>query len=212
MNRGFSLVEALIGTLIIAVVGGGIFLCFSQGQETFEAQHDLRESGQQARIAMDQLIRSIRQAGNDPFDFLKAGGIPPVQIMGTNQIQINSDITGSVASTTGNPKESTGDPDGALSSLYEQIVFRYDSIGRQLFVDVGDGEQLLVDNVTTFDLNYFDLSGNPTTDSNALARVNIRMIVGTGRPDRQTGENRDLTLDSNVFLRAKSYDPFSASP
>ncbi|HEV8664104.1 MAG TPA: prepilin-type N-terminal cleavage/methylation domain-containing protein [Candidatus Methylomirabilis sp.] len=64
--RGFTLLETLLATAIVAVVLGAIYTMYLANQETFlkgEARSDLQQS---ARIAMDEMLRTLRDLGYDP--------------------------------------------------------------------------------------------------------------------------------------------------
>ncbi len=210
-EQGFSLLEALIVAAMLAIVSGGVLKILYQGQEGFQSETQMNRATEQARIAMDVMVRYLRHAGNDPFGNMEAGGIPPVQILGSREMLVSSDLTGSVASTTGDPKEATGDPNGDLTSIHEQIRFRHDPTTQRLFMDIGYGENVLADGVVTVDFEYFDRADVETTDSSEVARVKIKMIARTGRA-RRGGGNDLLTLHSDVFLRSQSFDPFAADP
>lgn len=207
---GFSLLEALVVAALLIVVTGGTLKILYQGQETFQSQTALNRTSEQARIAMDVMVRYLRHAGNDPFDFMESNGIPAVRIVSSSEMVINSDVTGAVASATANPKEATGDPDGALNSIHEQVRFRHDAGTERLFMDIGYGETELAQRVVALDLEYRDANGQPTGDSNAVAQVNIKMIVRTEQSGMRSA--RDLmTLHSEVFLRSKTFSPFEAA-
>lgn len=63
---GFTLLETLLATAIVAVVLGAIYTMYLANQETFlkgEARSDLQQS---ARIAMDEMLRGLRDLGYDP--------------------------------------------------------------------------------------------------------------------------------------------------
>ncbi len=210
-QRGFSLLEALVVASLLVVVSGGVLHIMYQGQKTFRSQNEMNRVSEQARIAMDVIVRYLRQAGNDPFDYMKDGGVPAVQILGSGEMLVNSDVTGSVASATGNPKEATGDPDGALDSIHEQVRFRHDPSTRQLFMDVGYGETVLSNGVLVLAFEYYDNAGQMTSNSSQVAQVKVKMVARTNRP--RMGSTHDLmTLHSDVFLRSMSFDPFEADP
>jgi len=65
-HRGFSLLELLPATAITAVVLGAIYTMYLANQQTFfrgEARSDMQQS---ARIAMDEILRTLRDLGYDP--------------------------------------------------------------------------------------------------------------------------------------------------
>ncbi len=206
MNKGFSFLEVLIVTAILAITLGAVFSLVYQSQQSFQSERQLNDTVQQARIAMDQIVRCIRQAGNDPRHSI---GVPPVEVLGTGYIRINSDITGSVASTTGNSMESTGDPDGTLSSVNERVTVRHDAGEQRLYLDIGDGEELLADHISALNLSFFDAQGAATTDPAAIVRVDIEMVAETAKTRASTGNINSVTLTSTAFIRNRSYQLFS---
>lgn len=209
MKKGFSLLEAMIAIAVFSLVSAGILSVLFQGQVSFQSQREMTRTSEQARIAMDQMVRFLRYAGNDPLNYMKASGIPPVEILNQGHIRINSDVTGSIPSSTANPKESTGEPDGTLSSINERVEFRYDAAGQRLFVDIGYGESLLADRVGFFEFEFLDTAGNETVNSDDVATVKIRMMANT-REEVQRGKVNRITLHSDVFLRSKAFNPFEA--
>lgn len=200
-SRGISLVEMMVGTTVLLLVGSSIVSSMFQGQKTFISQNDLMEASQDARIAMSQIKTFFRQAGNDPY----AIGLVPVTIDSANQTTIRSDVTG----VLGTGLTATGEPDGTLNNLYEQVVVRYDPAADQLFVNVGNGEELLARNISAFNLAFNDLQGAATTDGNQVARVHIELVLQTKSADMQTGNVNSVTLESDVMVRSKAYELFA---
>lgn len=205
MNRGYSLLEVLIVTIVLVIVTAAIFPLLYQGQQSFRGEKQFAEATQEARVALDQISRYIRQAGNDP---LEATSVAPIEILSTGHIRINSDITGSVASTTGNSKESTGDPNGSLNSIYERVEVRYDSTRQEIYLDVGYGEELLASNMSSFNLTFFDASGNTTSNPASIVRARIEMVAETEYDDPRTGRISSITLASDVFIRNQAFQLF----
>ncbi len=178
---------------------------FSQSQKLYTSQHDLVEASQVGRIAMNQIQSFLRQAGNDPSEI----GLTPITIDNANQCTIRSDVTGSVPDTGGDPMYATGESDGTLANLYEQVTIRYAPDDDELFINVGGGEQLLAEHMPLFELTFLDLQGNATADGNQIARVHIKMVVETSNSDLETGQVRTMTLESDVMVRTRSYRFFS---
>ncbi len=215
-----TLIEILISTAIFTVVAGGIFTIFNQSQHAFRSQGDVSRMVQQTRIAMDQIQTYIRQAGNDgqnvfdsqtpPFSHSHSGMFP-IEYSAAGHIQINSDITGAVGSGLG----ATGDPDGNFTARGEKVIIRYDSAQDELNIDIGDGEQVLAENISNFSFTFFDLAGNtissPASNEGDIVRVQIHVEAETENPDLETGKVQSITLDSDVMLRSKSYDLYGSS-
>lgn len=200
--------ELLIVTAIFSVVVAATLSLAHKAQLSFRSERDFTETAEQARIAMDQIVRYLRQAGNDPTGNLKKSGVSAVVADSPAEIQINSDITGS-AHATGEGRHDYGDPDGDNNDQMERVTVDYD--GHALYIDIGDGNgrQEMADNISNFSMEYFDRNGNSHMPASAdTARVVIRMTAETGRGDlRLKGSRRNrIALRSSVFLRNKALD------
>ncbi len=204
-NRGFTSVEALIAIVVLLVLLGATMSTFYQSQKLYTSQHDLMEASATGRVAMNQIQSFLRQAGNDPNNI----GLTPITIDNANQITINSDVTGAVPATSGQPMEATGEADGTLDNLYEQVTIRYDPGDKELFIDVGNGEQSLAENVPVFNWTFYDMQGNTTSDGTQIAKARIELAVESDNPDQQTGSLNSVTLQSEVMVRTQSYQFFS---
>jgi len=200
-QQGFTLLEVMITLAVMTIMMGPMVVVFFQSGTSFRAQSQQSELIQQMRIAMDQISRCIRQAGNDPSESL---GVPPVTILGSGHIRIATDITGSIPGAGGNELRATGDPDGALSSLYEIVEFRHNPGQNQILADIGLGEEPLAQGVSNLTFTCLDLNGNPTADPAAIARVQVSMTGRSTDPDLQMGKNYTLTLQSEVFIRSRT--------
>ena len=143
-NAGFSLIELLVTIAVLSVVSGAAISMMYQSQFVYTEQSQMAATSQNLRSAMDQVVRVVRQAGSDPLEMI---AVPAITVLGSGHVQVSSDLTGSIASSTGNSLESVGDPDGTLSSIGEIVTFRFDSDNEQLFMDMGYGEGVLAENV-----------------------------------------------------------------
>lgn len=204
-NQGFTSVEALIAIVVLLVLLGATMSTFYQSQKLYTSQHDMIEASQVGRVAMNQIQSFLRQAGNDPNNI----GLTPITVDNANQITVNSDVTGAVPATSGLPMEATGEADGTLANLYEQVIIRYDPGAEELFINVGNGEQSLAENVPVFNWTFYDVQGNTTTDGTQIAKAHIELAVETENPDQQTGSPNSVTLESDVMVRTQSYQFFS---
>lgn len=213
---------------VLTLIAGAIFTLLHQSQRSYQSQQDLSEVVQQARNAMDQITTSLRQAGNDSEEIFGSetpppghthSGIYPIEILVPepsphSHIRINSDITGSVpdAGAPTDPLKATGDPDGNLNNLYEQVEVRYNFGQKKLYIDIGSGEQVLAENIVTFELTFYDIAGTQLTDpadnEKAIARVHVQLVAETENPDLETDKIQSITLQSDVMLRSKAYGLF----
>jgi len=204
-SAGFTLIEMLIAFAIVGFVMGAVLMILSQSQSTYVAQTEQAEQMQKMRIALDQITRALRQAGNDP---LKALTVAPV-VPGQGSVLIHADISGSVPSTTGNPLERTGDPDGLLNTIYEVVTVTYDPWNRQVLCDVGYGSQVTAEDIDSLTFTFYDINGAVTPDPARIARVKVAMAGRAAQADQMTNHHSTLTLESDVFIRSQAPQIFT---
>lgn len=208
--RGFTLVEMLLSILILAIVSGGVFSTFNNSQLSYQSHQDVAEVISKSRFSLDQLMTYFRQAGNDPQGHLASNAIAPIEILGTGHVRINSDLTGAVPdpSDPTNPLKSTGDPDGTLDNLYEQVVARYDSAQQRIYLDIGYGEEILASDISSFDLTFYDSAGNTTVTESEIVRVRAELVADSAAVNLESGKVQTMTLGSSVMLRSKVFRMF----
>jgi len=176
---GFTLVEMLLSIVILAIVSGGVLTTFNNSQLSYQSHEDMAEVTSKSRFSLDQLMTYFRQAGNDPQGYLASNAISPIEILGTGHVRINSDVMGAVPdpSDPTNPLKSTGDPDGTLDNLYEQVVVRYDTAQQRIYLDIGYGEEILATDISSFDLTFSDSAGNITTTESESVRGEVDLVA-----------------------------------
>lgn len=208
--RGFTLVEMLLSILILAIVSAGVLSTFNNSQLSYQSHQDVAEVISKSRFSMDQLMTYFRQAGNDPQGHLASNAIAPIEILGTGHVRINSDLTGAVPdpSDPTDPLKSTGDPDGTLDNLYEQVIARYDSAQQRIYLDIGYGEEILASEISSFDLTFYDSAGNTTTTESDIVRVQVELVADSAAVNLESGKVQTMTLGSSVMLRSKVFRMF----
>ena len=207
---GFTLVEMLLSILILAIVSGGVLTTFNNSQLSYQSHQDVAEVISKSRFSMDQLMTYFRQAGNDPEGYLASNTISPIEILGTGHVRINSDLTGAVPdpSDPTDPLKSTGDPDGTLDNLYEQVIARYDSAQQRIYLDIGYGEEILASDISSFDLTFYDSAGNTTVTESDIVRVQAELVADSAGVNLESGKVQTMTLGSSVMLRSKVFRMF----
>ncbi len=208
--RGVTLVEMLLSLVILVIVSGGVFSTFNNSQLSYQSHEDVTEVTSKSRFSMDQLMTYFRQAGNDPKGHLASNAISPIEILGTGHVRINSDLTGAVPdpSDPTSPLKSSGDPDGTLDNLYEQVIVRYDSAQERIYLDIGYGEEILASDISSFDLTFYDSAGNTTVTESEIVRVQAELVADSAGVNLESGKVQTMTLGSSVMLRSKVFRMF----
>jgi Tfp pilus assembly protein PilW len=65
-ERGFTLIELTISTLLFTLVAGIVFTLLGVSQQRYQIEKDYLNSFQQANVAMDQITRDVHSAGYPP--------------------------------------------------------------------------------------------------------------------------------------------------
>jgi prepilin-type N-terminal cleavage/methylation domain-containing protein len=100
-DRGFSLVEVLVTLLLNVVVLGAIYTTMITSQRLYISEEEGIDMQQEARVAMDVMVRDIRRAGNDPMQLAFTGGNAFISTAKPNIIRLLADL----------PQDENGDGD-----------------------------------------------------------------------------------------------------
>ena len=203
MNKqsGVTLVE-----LLVALSAAGIFSLSLFGflfvHRTHLAAEELRISlREDARLALDFIVRELRQAGARPVD----GGCSGFQRLTAAEAQrvvMQYDFRGDRA---GRP------PDGCPDDPSERVVYQYDPDRQAILRATGQRgrPQPFITNVPPggFVLRYYDRTRNeliPSLDATGRARVHaVELTVQTSHPH----PDRSVTQPISLQLRAVIHLP-----
>lgn len=72
-DLGFTLIELLVALGIFLLVTGAAFTLLSSSQQHYQTESQVLTSFQEARLALDQMVRDINDAGYPPRTFLVTG-------------------------------------------------------------------------------------------------------------------------------------------
>src|SRR5258708_16206127 len=72
---GFTLIELLTALGIFLIICGAAFTLLSSSQQRFKSESQFLNSFQEARLAMDQIVRDVNDSGFPPPAFTAAN--PP---------------------------------------------------------------------------------------------------------------------------------------
>jgi prepilin-type N-terminal cleavage/methylation domain-containing protein len=94
-ERGFTIVELIIAMAVASVVAMSGYALFSQSNWSYQVQENVGEAQQNARVAMDRMVRDIRTAGfglpKPPYDLsFNVSGTPSFE----SPITVSDNSTG----------------------------------------------------------------------------------------------------------------------
>lgn len=195
----------MLVTGILIVVSSSIFVLINRSQERYVTERQYSEAVENARVALDTIVRYIRQAGNDPLDLVAQD---PIQPTGDGMF-IYSDLTGAVPSTTGNAREKTGDPDGQLDAVFEVIRIQYVSGQKAIVYDAGYGPQILAEDIQNLRFTYYDRNGTITANPPDIHKVRVELEALSQGKDLASQKQSSVTLFSDVYIRSKQFSPYA---
>jgi type IV pilus assembly protein PilW len=177
-DRGFTIVELVVGLAIGLIILGVAVKIFLVQQRAYNLQEQLSEMQQNIRSAMDMIVRETKMAGYNPtraaFDVI----VPPTKGIiydaTKTKLQILADLT---------DDEDTGNPDGDTDDANEDITYTYDPTYLQIKRDTGGGGQPLAENITEFTFDYLNASGDGTSTSTDIRQIEITITGRTAKPD-----------------------------
>ncbi len=153
--RGFSLIELLIVTAVLIVVLGLIGSVMITIQRQYMSQQALIDASNNARVALDLMLRLARVAGNNP-ERISFEPIHP-------DPDGNSQMDSIRLRTDWNPG------DGDISDAYEDMIFST-SNGVLYIQRPSDGSPVeFVDRVESLTFSYKDSNGADISSSDAVA-------------------------------------------
>ncbi len=195
-NRGFSLVELLVASTAMLLLVGGLANVFMTQNRAYKTQTDLVETRTDSRLAMELLVRQVRDAG-----YHTPATILPVCEADAQRIKVHGDWN----------------DDGYV----DQLVYEYDSVKRQLVRRylIGTGanlvdcsvqdktQELVADRVLNLAFAYYDeaavaVDQTPTplampvaaADLTSITRVSVELTLFT-REDPQLRGGSHLGFD-----------------
>jgi type IV pilus assembly protein PilW len=184
-NSGMTLIEVLVAIAILAVVATTLMtILFSS---THQGSRTSRRADVQGgcRQALSLMSTEVRQAGADP-------SIPPVGIVGvvsadSVSVHVRSDLNGDGVIQTAEPSE--------------DVTYQYDVASGTLRRNPGAGPVVIVANVTSMALTYFDNTHTQilpqplsATDAARVTSIGVTMTASEG-------DSRPITLTTTINLR-----------
>ena len=219
-ERGFTIAELLISTLITMAVLGGAVSLTSQVQKAYRLQMEDAAAEQEGRYALDWISRMIRAAANDPFDIdtdlLTPGKQTDCPDVGTDFVSVgmDPDLDGEPddirLQTDANPPDGfLGGPAGTCDQANEDITVSFDpDTFTILFTDnnIGGGAAVrtdaVIDNLTFI---YKNSLHEVTAVAANVMYIEIQVRVRTRTIDAATGTPITRTLTQEVRIRGRNF-------
>ncbi|MFN3532314.1 MAG: PilW family protein [Candidatus Brocadia sp.] len=162
-ERGFTLVEFVIGLAISLILLGVTVSMLNVERKSYSFQEQVTEMQQNIRAATDMMVREIRMAGYDP----SGAGFTGIGTHTTELLQILADLDGN----------------GTTTGTYEDITYRYYNASdvtypRQIWRNTGTESQTLAENIEALNFSYYDGDGIATSTASSIRQIQITI---TGR-------------------------------
>jgi prepilin-type N-terminal cleavage/methylation domain-containing protein len=217
-RKGLTLIEVMVSLLIFLVVLMALYQLFDSSHSTYSSGTRRQDVQQQARLAMDEIVRALRMAGYVPenYDASTANdltGTARIHVATPNALAVFGDLDGSAASAaflycqSGTSVLVKRGTDTANSVTYRCTE---DNVVPTLTTNViADNVSLL--RFTYFDVNGAQLTGNldgktvaaaldlaPRTQRDAVRTIVVTLQATETAPHQKT---QMFTLTSTVRLR-----------
>jgi prepilin-type N-terminal cleavage/methylation domain-containing protein len=228
-QRGFTLAELLVASLITTLVLGGAVMMTSQVQQGFARQIEDSVGEQEGRYALEWISRMIRAAGNNPYalpkqnnngtpsdatdDFPILSDCPAANtpyawlIMNPDGQPANNDIR---LQTDSNPPDGLlGGSTGACNQANEDVTISFDPVNHTiLFYDNNLGglasirTDAVIENLTFV---YKDSNHVATTNANNVVYIETQITIRTRTMNASTGLPTTRLLTQEVRVRGRNY-------
>ena len=161
-ERGFTLLEMLVGVVISSLVLAALASTFMSQSRTYRAQEHISEMQQGIRATLYMMTQEIRMAGYNP-----TGATFDGITYDTSQLRVKADLNG----------------DGDVLDSNEDIIYSYDGGSLRIDRNANGTTEILAENILSFSFSYLDSNGNATTTSANIRQMQISIIARTSEID-----------------------------
>ncbi len=214
-QRGFTLAELLVATMITTLVLGGAVAMTSQVQLSFRRQIEDSAGEQEGRYALEWISRLIRQAGNNPFGLpLVVGGTASCPTNPTPYSWVIMDPDNDLANDDIRLQTDSNPPDGILGGAAcdqanEDVTVSFDPTTNSItFLDnnIGGLATVRTDAVIEGLLFVFkDVNHVPTTNPANVVYIETQVTIRTRTLNPVTLLPETRLLTQEVRLRGRNF-------
>jgi len=182
-REGLTLVEIMMTLLIFAVVMGVVTNVFFGTQRMYSQTSQRADQQMSTRAGLTVMTEEIRRAGADP----NATGIMALMSAEDDTVRVRAELNDVDGIQTAEPSE--------------DVTYFFDDVAGAIMRDSGTGPQPMIQNVTAFTMEYFDVNNNllaplPLTNAQATLVRSVGISITTDTP--QGGQ---MTVNTRVGLR-----------
>jgi len=219
-ERGFTLVEILIASLVTMLILGGAVALTNQVQASYTRQIEDAAAEQEGRYALEWVSRKIRAAGNNPYSLPANPGdtsvCPAGVVGGTAYSWLVMDPNGDTVNDDIRIQTDSNPPDGLLggdatgcTQPNEDVTVSYDAASRSItFLDnnLGGAASIRTDAVIEgLNFIYRDAAHAVTANPANTIYVETQVTVRTRLVDSLTGLPATRVLTQEVRIRGRNY-------
>jgi Tfp pilus assembly protein PilW len=214
-ERGFTMAELLVSTMVSMIVLGGAVAITSQVQQGYRRQIEETAAEQEGRYALDWVSRLIRAAGNNPYTIVTANcpvAATPFAglIMDPNLDGIDDDIR--LQTDSNPPDQLLGGTLGSCTQANEDVTVSFNSGTRSItFLDnnLGGGASVRTEAVIT-NLRFVYLKADRTAttnpaEANQVMYVRTNVTIQPRAAGLNSGTPLTRTLTQEVRIRGRNF-------
>lgn len=211
-DRGFTLVELLVASMVTMVVLGGAVALTSQVQEGYRRQIEGSAAEQEGRYALDWVSRLIRASGNNPYNVATtdcpAAATPFAAIVfDPDGDLVDNDIR---LQTDSNPPDGLlGGATGTCTQANEDVTVSFDPATNSItFLDNNLGGTATIRTDAVIDdlrFIYRDAARAVTANPLNVVYVETQVTVRSRTVNAVTGEPVTRVLSQEVRIRGRNF-------
>lgn len=209
-ERGFSLVEFMIGAALSIAVLGASTMVMSQVTRGYNQQLDGATAQEEAQWALDFITRYLRAAGANPYNVntsacpaagttFTALDLDPNTTGLPNNIRIHADVNP--------PNGVLGGLAGVCTEANEDIIIAYDAANLVITKrdrNLDAAPLAMTDSViTNLTFTYLNENRVATAVEGQIAFVQIAVTARTPSRDQYTAQQTSYTLTNEVRVRSR---------
>ena len=209
-EAGFSLLELLMAMTISTAIMGSMVVVAGQMQRSYYSQIEGASVQQEARFALDWIVRELNTAGNNPMS-IGTGTCPssgtvfrairrdPNADSVQNDIRVHSDLNGNAllgGLTTATCTEAGEDVTIQLNTTTNTIQ-RRDNNTEVSAVDMSDSV------ITGLTFAYLDSNRATTASDAAVSFIQVTITSQTPTINANTGQRQTFTETAEVRVRSR---------